>query len=415
MTKSKKLQLAEIEARRALDAAIDDETEGAAERLAEARNKLRETQDRLAAALEMEDAPVEDMEPEAREFAELEARATVAGFVGAALEDSELEGAEKEMVDALEIRQSGGGVQMPTRMLARADEETRADAVTSLSVDTEARPRGWLTRLFNGTIAGHLGITSESVPTGVASYPIIGSGTSAATVAKGTQKDAAAMTVTVEELKPQRITGRYVFNREDLARLPSLEAQIAVDLRHVMADQMESEIVNGATEGNTTLISGLSSLTANPDEALAAATGGKGFADLLLAGIDGKYAHSPADIRVAVTPGFSKYLQTLVFDSTDNAPRVYAAQALASIYGINVRASAHLGDIDGAAGESYAYASLAGGLRGAAALPVWDSVTLIRDPYSNAGKGEIVLTAAGLWNFQIMRAANFAKHRVALS
>ena len=66
---------------------------------------------------------------------------------------------------------------------------------------------------------------------------------------------------------------------------------------------------------------------------------------------------------------------------------------------------AHLGEISGANGESYAYASLGMGLRGAVAMPVWDSVTLLRDPYSGAAEGQVALTASGMWNFKILRAS----------
>ena len=51
------------------------------------------------------------------------------------------------------------------------------------------------------------------------------------------------------------------FNVEDVNRLPGLEAQLTADLRKVMTDQMESEVVNG----QGALISGLASLTADPD------------------------------------------------------------------------------------------------------------------------------------------------------
>ena len=40
---------------------------------------------------------------------------------------------------------------------------------------------------------------------------------------------------------------------------------------------------------------------------------------------------------------------------------------------------------------------------------MWPTVSLIRDPYTGAGKGEIALTALALWDFKILRSESFYK------
>ena len=187
MVKSKKLQLEEIETRRALDTAIDDETDGAPERLTEARNALRNVSERLAAALEMEEAPAEEQDAETREYTEIEDRATVSGFVkGWTWTGAELEGAEKELTEALEMRSSGTAVQIANPAFGQGYREEGGCSYGALAVDTVTKPAPWLTRLFSTAQSwGTWALRPNSVPTGVASYPVITGGTTASDGCQG--------------------------------------------------------------------------------------------------------------------------------------------------------------------------------------------------------------------------------------
>ena len=49
------------------------------------------------------------------------------------------------------------------------------------------------------------------------------------------------------------------------------------------------------------------------------------------------------------------------------------------------------------------------GIEGAGVSAVWDSASLIRDPYTNAKKGEVLLTMSHLWAFGVPRPSSFAR------
>ena len=42
-----------------------------------------------------------------------------------------------------------------------------------------------------------------------------------------------------------------------------------------------------------------------------------------------------------------------------------------------------------------------------AVAPIWRGLELIRDPYSNAGKGQVRLTAIAFWSFKVLREAGW--------
>ena len=53
----------------------------------------------------------------------------------------------------------------------------------------------------------------------------------------------------------------------------------------------------------------------------------------------------------------------------------------------------------------------AGGIDGAGIAAVWEQGQLIRDPYSSAAKGEVLLTLNYLWQLAFPRTANFKRFK----
>ena len=420
MTTKTKLEVrrGEIRARLAEIGAAEDEANK--EELRSLKDEYTDTENKLAALAIAEDGKeehrVEEKAPDAedKERAGLVRRARLSNYVTRAAEGIDLEGAEKELNAAFKLP-VGAEVRIPLALLdddSQAPVEDRADAVSELSIDTMKRPASWLSRVFMGTASEFLGIRRQAV-SGVPVYPVITAGATAETVAKGAAKDAEEIAITVEEMKPKRVSARYVFAKEDAARLgpATYEEALRADLRQTMTTEMDKEILNG----KGTLIKGLAGeLTANPDAALADATTADGFASKIFALVDGKYALKTGDVRFLARPSFYTYLLTLAWtigttDSTHFLPY------FKSVFNVDCMASGHIPEITGQSGESYIYACLARGKAGAAVQAVWDSMELIRDPYTDASKGQVALTAVGLHDFKVIRAANFAKIRVASS
>ena len=193
---------------------------------------------------------VATVRPEDRERMELRSRTRFRDFLVAVDEHRTADGAAGEYLDALGIKRIGrnGGTAFPMEMLAPPMEQ-RATSNT----DTTVMPRRWLDRLFAGSAAMTVGVTMESVPAGVASFPVTTAGASAAQRQRSTDAAADAVwTVGVTEAKPKRNAVRAVFSIEDAARIPGLESALVRDLRMALVEGIDKAIFIGdaAATGN---------------------------------------------------------------------------------------------------------------------------------------------------------------------
>ena len=91
-------------------------------------------------------------------------------YIEAATEKRAVEGAELEFNQACSI----GAHKFPLEILAPVEERA------TTNTDTAVITNRWLDRLFSESAAARLGITFESVPAGMKSYPIILTGASGA-------------------------------------------------------------------------------------------------------------------------------------------------------------------------------------------------------------------------------------------
>lgn len=414
-------------------AGVDEPTEDQNKEREEIRSKLVELEDRRLSAIEGEQVDQSDTEmeldAEGRERARLEERASFANYLMAGYEERAVDGAEKELNDAMGIKHGS----FPLSMLAPKDDrrdgfdrngiETRADAVTSLSIDTAQRPRSFLDRLFKGSAVQHLGISPTSVPAGVDAYPVTTGGVTAQTVTKGTKKEAEEFTATVETLKPLRCSASVIYSKEDAHRIPQLEDAIRRDMRNAFVDAMSNEVINGVDgASNATVITGLVEtgtplkIDGTADGNLSAASTGTQIVSGFLSLVDGIHAQTPGDLRALVAPELMAYMGSLT-DGSTNAPDQYITDIL-SRKGVSVMATDHISEIGtsgDAAGDSYAVISRGRGLAGAVQMPVWAGASLIVDPYSRTQQGEILLTLVSFWNFAVVRDSNFALRRIARS
>lgn len=342
----------------------------------------------------------DDGDAEARELRELRGRVRMAGYVAAAVEQRAADGAEAEYNQARGI----AGNRFPLEMLAPI--ETRATTNT----DTVTTPRRWLDRLFAGTAAAHLGITMESVPAGVASFPITTAGASAAQRGRTEAAADAAWTVGVSELKPTRNAVRLVFSVEDAARIPTLEDALTRDLRMALVEGVDRAVFlgdSGANE-NSADITGLQTAAGLTERTItqSAKTTGEGVLKAFGGLIDGKHAMSAGDLRIVLAVGAN----TLWFSERANT-----GASADTLIGELMRRSGlswmTRAEIEAAttADKFGGFVGLGRGIEGAGVAAVWEAGELIRNPYDGAAKGEVALTLSYLWNFGLPRASNFAR------
>ena len=342
----------------------------------------------------------EDADAEARELRELRRKVRLSGYVQAAVEQRSADGAEAEYNQARGI----AGNRFPLELLAPA--ETRATTDT----DTATTPRRWLDRLFAGTASAHLGVTMESVPAGVASFPITTAGASAAQRGRREAAADAAWTVGVSELKPTRNAARLVFSVEDAARIPGLESALTRDLRMALTEGVDRAVFLGDSGANedTADITGLQTAAGLTERTItqSAKVTGEGVLKAFGGLIDGKHAMTAADLRVVLAVGAN----TLWFGERANS---------------GASSDTHIGELMRRLGLSWVtradietattadkfggFVGLGRGIEGAGVAAVWEAGELIRDPYSGAAKGEVALTLSYLWAFGLPRASNFAR------
>ena len=347
-----------------------------------------------------EGARAPEGDAEDRERAELRRKVRMSGYVAAAVEQRSADGAELEYNASVGI----AGNRFPLELLAPSLEirqTTDTDIVTT--------PRRWLDRLFAGTAAERVGITMESVPAGVASYPVTTAGASAAQRARSTDAAAdAAWTIGVTEMKPRRNAVRLLFSIEDSARIPGLESALTRDLRMALVEGVDRTIFLGdaGASGTDADITGLTGAAiAETEITQANKILGPGTLAAFTGQVDGIHANGLGDLRVVASVGaWRLWEDTIINASADNMTTA------AFLRGAGLSWSAR-GEIetDTEDGDFGAFIGRGRGIEGAGVAAVWEAGELIRDPYSGAAKGEVALTLCYLWDFALPRPANFSR------
>ena len=365
-------------------------------------NEVSTKEPALRAALAAEPDPqtttiVDTSDPEQREVAELRSRSSVTSYVQAALEMRSVDGAEREFNAALSM----GADQFPLALLVPEERQTTA-------VDVSTNQQTWLDRLFDQTAAQRLGVSFRSVGAGVASFPTTTAGATAVQLDKSGAAAAAAWTIGVTEMKPKRNAVAAVFNVEDAQRIgPGLEDALQRDLRSALVEGIDASIFKGdATPTSATAdIVGLQT-AAISEVTITQANKIKGSQVLsaLAAFIDGRHAASPADIRIVASVGSNVLWLTTSQSAVENQT---IAQFLRDS-GITWSTRGGI-DTNTAASDFAAYVGLSNGIEGAAVAAVWESASMVRDPYSGATKGEVGIILTTLWDFAIPRPANFKR------
>ena len=345
-------------------------------------------------------AQSDDGDAEERELRDLRAKVKLSGYVSAAVEQRSAGGAEGEYNAARGIASN----RFPLELLAPPVEE-RATTDT----DTTTAPRRWLDRLFAGTAAERVGITMESVPAGVASYPVTTAGASAAQRQRSADAAAdAAWTIGITEMRPKRNAVRLVFSIEDAARIPGLESALTRDLRMALTEGVDRTIFLGdaTASGTDADITGLQTAVIT-ETTIKQADKIKGPETLaaFTAQVDGIHAMGLDDLKIVTSVGAWRLWENTIINSAADNMTMAAFLRMAGMSWMS------RGEIDTAtaAGDFGAFIGRGRGIEGAGVAAIWEAGELIRDPYAGAAKGEIALTLCYLWDFALPRTSNFAR------
>ena len=274
--------------------------------------------------------------------------------------------------------------------------------------DAQASQATWLDRIFHDTAAEYLGISFRPVAPGVAAYPVTTAGGSP--VQRGREEAVSESTYSfaVTEIKPSRAAVHGIYSIEDDMRLPGMSEAIERDMRMAMTEDVDNTIFNGdsGANENTADITGLRT-AGIAETTLTQANKIKADETLkvFLALVDGQYASSMADMRIVTSVGSNVLWQGSIHNSAASNQTI--GQFLMAS-GMNWRTRGGI-ETATANGDFGAYMGLQRGVDGAGIAALWEQGQLIRDPYSSATKGEVLLTLNYLWNFKTPRTDNFKR------
>ena len=417
MLGSQRIQLEMSKNRQALNALLTketpEETDGAA--ITELSAALDKQENEYRAYAEAENTmgmtgqgtPIIDKPGESSEKNELKKlleKVELRHYLTQAIEDNPLEGAAKEFNQALGFK-GGQGIQLPIFLLD-PDLEKRADAVSSFQADTaNLQEIAYLDRVFAESLTMHLGVTMHSVTAGEAFASVMVTGATPTTVGVSTQVDADASTISNVTLEPVRMSAAYLVQIEDLARTSMIESRLRADLSMTMTNQMDKEVLNGDAQlkSTTGLIGTAGNIDVSTATHLAGASQYTNNRSLWIDLVDGQYAAMHSQLAGGISPYYYNHLCNTLTEHEEND-----AMASLAAKGISFKSSMHAGTTARPAIDaSLGVVSLKRGGTNAAIAAVWPTISLIRDIYTKAGQGQVRLTANMLWNFAMIRAANF--------
>ena len=322
---------------------------------------------------------------EDHERRELRSRSRLARYVSKALDGLPVDGAEAELSAAAGCP---GAVPLELFEVRRSDTgDPERRAVTPAPATTDENLSGIVPAIFDRSAASWLGIEMPTVPVGDAGYPVLSTSLTGGVVAKSAEADESAGAFTVTMAQPRRISGAFKFTVEDAARLSGMEEALRQNIGSVLSDELDKQALNGSGTGDGT-VNGLLNILTDPAAPAANAETFARYVSAAAGHVDGLFSVDLGGVRQLVgvqTYGHMAGTFRANEDSTTaegwlmqrtggvRTSRRIAAPA-SNIQQAIIRRSNPMGDR-------------------VAVMPVWEGLQMIRDPYTNARKGEVALTA----------------------
>ena len=396
MTKSQKLTVRASEIRQRLNeiAGLEGDalTDEARAEEATLSTEFRDTETKLRAATIAEGDPAEIREtretPEQRERTELRGRSRLHRFVHAAIQDRAPDGAEAEFAAAL-----GCPGLVPLGMFGpTAGERAEHRAVTPAPADSDVTTThaNIVPALFDRSVAGYLNIEMPTVPTGIRSFPVLSTSLTGGPKAESAAAAETAGAFTVSDADPRRITGSFKILKEDIAKMEGLEDALNQNLSAVLSDEWDKQAING--NGTAPNLNGLLAQLTDPAAPASGAETFDRYLEAFASHIDGLFAVDEMGVRGLVGPQTYRHMAASL--RTGNA----ADQTFSQYWRANgggLRSTRRIADPASNIQMAVVRRANPAGDR-IAVSPVWSGVEIVRDPYTGAGKGEIVVTGCVL-------------------
>lgn len=405
MTRSQKLTVRLSEIRQKLNEllGVEERTDGQNatmdQLMAEAVKLEPELRAAIVAEGEGQTTETTDTEIDAaeRERRELRSKSRFHRFVAAALAHGDagrVDGAEAELAAA-----EGCPGLVPLTIIGPTTEQRQAEhraaletrAVTPAPADSDVphTHASIVPALFDRSVAPFLGIEMPTVGTGVQSYPVISTSVKGGMVAEDGDAAETAGAYTVTDADPRRLTGAFRIRKEDIAKLPVLEESLRENLSMVLSDEFDKQGVNG--DGTEPNLNGLLAQLTDPAAPAANAETFGRYVTAFASHVDGLFATTLADVRALVGPHTYRHAAGVFRSNQDSM----TAEAWIQSRTGGMRVTRRLADPASNVQQAIIRRANPAGDRVAVA-PVWMGLELIRDPYTAAGKGQVVVTGTVL-------------------
>ena len=335
----------------------------------------------LAAEPDTQEKITKTGNPEQRERAELRSKTGISDFLKAAAGGTSVSGAAAEYAESLGVPTTG---HLPMALL-----EHSAPALEERAITPGPAVKGALQPivpyLFERSAAASLGIMFPSVPSGQVQIPKVGTAPPSDTLAKDGSAPATAAAVSLVNQSPVRIAGSFEVRVEDLAVMPTLEQALSEAMQGSLSNELDEQTFNGAAGELNGLFTQAVDVTA-ASAAETFTTGIARFASL----VDGRHSYDLGDLRACIgSKTFALYAGLFANSNKGDLSLFdYLSMHLGSI-----RVSDRVPAVASTAQKGIVVLS-------ASSTPpkihVWDALQVVRDPYSGAGVGKIVLTATAL-------------------
>ena len=399
MLLSKQIELRQSTIRQSLSelAGKDTPTEDETRSMDSLDKEYRSNETRLRAAIISEDAERREAAGELenrsdREYADLVGKFELRQVALALDEGKALDGATAELVQ--EMRNAGGyqGIPVPYAALM----ETRAgESIASGQVNPK-QIRPVIDRLFPNSVAARLGVQSIQIAQGEVSFPVATAGAVFGwqTTELGDVGAANPYATSERSLNPDHTGGaQMVISRKALKQAGTgLEAAIRRDLNAVIATEIDRVVVNGtgATGQPLGFIPGASTYGISVEE-VANFESWNIFKAEIVAFMQANAIASPSEVTVAFGPQIwsdldGSIVEGLMMTDLDRLQRHVGAPAISNV--IPAETAIMTANVQGVAPG---YLGLYGG------------VDLIRDPYTKAASGQLVLTGLVTADFTVPR------------
>ena len=331
---------------------------------------------------EAETRAADDPDAERRERIELRSKASLTGYLRAALEGRQVDGAEAE------LRSAAGVSGIPLELWdvpAETEERAATEAPGTVGINLDRiRPA-----VFANSIAPRLGIEMPRVASGTYASATIGTSPTAEAKAKGAAADATAATFTVTSVTPKRISARLSVQIEDVAAVgqANFESILRENLALVLSDELDKQAING--DGSSNGLTGIFERLTDPS-APGAVADFDAFAAAHAAGIDGLWANTLKDVAIVCGPA-TMALAARTFQTATNYKGEMSAAAYAMAQTAGWWTNKRMPDATGDVQQAILYRKGRSMMGGAGAMrtavcPHWNEVS-IDDIYSDSASG----------------------------